>query len=464
MLAEALALSERFDTPVMVRPTTRISHSHSAVELGAERPAGDGQRPDYHIDTAKYVMVPGNARRRRPIMEERTEQVAEFANEFRYNRVEWGDRRLGIVTCGVAYQYAKEVFPQASFLRLGMTWPLPKRLVADFAGRVERLIVIEELDPVLEEEIKLMGIACEGKSIFPAIGELDPAVVRQASIAAGLLPASEARAPLALIKPDLPPRPPLLCPGCPHRGVFAVTRKLKLVVSGDIGCYTLGYLPPLGALHTCGCMGASIGQAHGVAKAHVNQKHVAVIGDSTFLHTGMPALLNVAYNRSNTVTIILDNRTTAMTGHQDHPATGRTLQMVPTSAVDLVALVRAMGISDVRVVDPYNLQEVEDTLRACTEQDGPSVVIARRECVLLPEARRRYLPLRVYTDKCVGCGLCLRLGCPALSRSDTPVAGGKRYAAQIDPLLCTGCELCTQTCPNGAIASRAAMSAEPSQA
>jgi indolepyruvate ferredoxin oxidoreductase alpha subunit len=409
-------------------------------------------------------MVPGNARRRHPVMEERTAKIAEFANTFRYNGVEMGETSLGIVTCGVAYQYAKEVFPNASFLRLGMSWPLPPALVADFASKVDRLIVIEELDPVIEEEIKLLGIPCEGKSIFPAVGELDPQVVRNAAIAAGLLPESAAVHPLDLDLPELPARPPLLCPGCPHRGVFTITRKLKLVVNGDIGCYTLGFLPPLGALHTCGCMGASIGQAHGVAKAQSNQKNVAVIGDSTFFHTGMPALLNVAYNKSNTVTIIVDNRTTAMTGHQEHPGTGKTLQMQPTHAVDLEALSKAMGIEDTHVVDPYNLEEVEETLKACIANEGPSVVISKRECVLLPEARARYLPLRIDPKVCTGCGICLTLGCSALSRGVQRAKGGKRYAVQIDPLLCTGCELCAQLCPSDAIAFRAQIEAERAEA
>ena len=461
MVADALALSERFDTPVFLRVTTRISHSHGLVELGPDRDPNLGHtRPDYRVDTTKYVMVPGNARRRHPVMEERTKQISQFADTLALNRVEMGDTSLGIVTSGVAYQYTKEVFPNASILRLGMTWPLPANLVADFGSKVDRLIVIEELDPVIEEEIKLMGIACEGKSIFPAVGELDTQVVRESAIAAGLLPESEATAPLALNLPELPPRPPLLCPGCPHRGVFSITRKLKLVVNGDIGCYTLGFLPPLGALHTCGCMGASIGQAHGVAKAQANQKNVAVIGDSTFFHTGMPALLNVAYNKSNTVTIILDNRTTAMTGHQQHPGTGQTLQMQPSHAVDLEALSRAMGIEDTYVIDPYDLDQVEETLKACVAKEGPAVVIAKRECVLLPEARARYLALRVDPDVCVGCGLCLRLGCPAMSRSDIKAQGRDRFTVQIDPLLCTGCELCAQVCPNDSITTRAQIEAE----
>ncbi|MBC7238001.1 MAG: indolepyruvate ferredoxin oxidoreductase subunit alpha, partial [Chloroflexi bacterium] len=345
IIGVALDLSERFDTPVLVRVTTRISHSYGVVELGADRQiVGDGQKLDYRIDTTKYVMVPANARRRHPVMEERIRRLTAYADEFPLNRVEMGDKGLGIVTAGVAYQYAREVFPQASFLHLGMTYPLPRKMVADFAAQVERLIVVEELDPFIEEEIRLMGIACEGKSIFPMVGELSAELVRESSIAAGLLP-SEARVmPLSIERPPLPPRPPVLCPGCPHRGIFAVTRKLKLVVNGDIGCYTLGFLPPLGALHTCGCMGASIGQAHGVAKAGIRQKNVAVIGDSTFFHTGIPALLNVAYNKGTATTIILDNRTTAMTGHQQHPGTGYTLQGQPTHAVDLPALIHGLGI------------------------------------------------------------------------------------------------------------------------
>lgn len=291
-----------------------------------ERPddVDNGEPLDYRIDREKYVMVPANARKRHPVIEERIERLSQFGEDFSFNRVEMGDPGLGIVTHGIAYQYAREVFPEASYLRLGMTYPLPEEMVREFAEGVARLIVIEELDPFLEEEIRLMGIPVEGKSIFPMIGELSPGVVRRAAVDAGLLPASEA-VPSSEVGdvPPLPMRPPLLCPGCPHRGVFSVTNKLKLVINGDIGCYTLGFLPPLSALHTCGCMGASIGVAHGANRAGTQQKNVAVLGDSTFFHTGMPALLNVAYNRSDTVTIILDNRTTAMTGQQENPATGR---------------------------------------------------------------------------------------------------------------------------------------------
>ena len=468
LVGVALEVSERFDTPVMLRITTRIAHSYTVVELGPGRTEAREGPTEYRVDATKYVMVPANARKRHPVIEERIERLARFAEAFPYNRVEMGDRSLGIVTCGVAYQYAKEVFPQASILKLGMTYPLPQGMIADFASQVERLIVIEELDPFIEEEIRLMGIAVEGKSIFPICGELNPHIVRESAIEAGLLPQSarvEVREPE---KGPLPGRPPILCPGCPHRGVFYVAKKLKLVVNGDIGCYTLAFLPPLSALHTCGCMGASIGVAHGANKAlntkdteetkgtkKAKKRNVAAIGDSTFFHTGMPALLNVAYNRGNTITIVLDNRTTAMTGHQDHPGTGRTLRGEETVAVKFEDLARAIGIEEVHVVDPYDLKEVEEALRACLAQDGPALIVARRECALLPEARERWMPLRVDEDRCNGCGLCFRVGCPALVKSQKLDEKTRRPKAWIDPLLCTGCEICAQVCARKAILFRA---------
>ena len=468
LVGVALEVSERFDTPVMLRITTRIAHSYTVVELGPGRTEAREGPTEYRVDATKYVMVPANARKRHPVIEERIERLAQFAETFPYNRVEMGDRSLGIVTCGVAYQYAKEVFPQASILKLGMTYPLPQGMIADFASQVERLIVVEELDPFIEEEIRLMGIEVEGKSIFPICGELNPHIVRESAIEAGLLPQSarvEVREPE---KGPLPGRPPILCPGCPHRGVFYVTKKLKLVVNGDIGCYTLAFLPPLSALHTCGCMGASIGVAHGANKAlntkdteetkgtkKAKKRNVAAIGDSTFFHTGMPALLNVAYNRGNTITIVLDNRTTAMTGHQDHPGTGRTLGGEETVAVKFEDLARAMGIEEVHVVDPYDLKGVEEALRACLAQDGPALIVARRECALLPEARERWMPLRVDEDRCNGCGLCFRVGCPALVKSQKLDEKTGRPKAWIDPLLCTGCEICAQVCARKAILFRA---------
>lgn len=449
----AFDLSEQFDTPVMLRVTTRIAHSSGLVEPGKPKSVERAAPPEYRIDRAKYVMVPGHARRRHPIVEDRIKQLRAFAETFPGNRVEMGDTKLGIVTSGIAYQYAREVFPTASFLRLGMTYPLPEQLVHDFAGRVERLIVIEELDPFIEEEIRLLGIPVEGKSIFPICGELDQTIVRRSAVKAGLLP------PPPSIEPKgpggaLPGRPPLLCPGCPHRGVFVATNKLKLVVSGDIGCYTLGFLPPLAALHSCGCMGASIGVAHGISKAGIAQKHVAVIGDSTFFHTGMPALLNVAYNQSDTVVIILDNRTTAMTGHQEHPATGKTLMGQPTQAVDLEDIVRSMGIPQVITVDSYDVKGVEMALRECLDTKGPAVIVARRECALLPEVRKQWVALSISEERCNGCGLCFQIGCPAVIQSNVIDARSGRPKAQIDVLLCTGCEICAQVCARRAISFR----------
>jgi len=458
LVGVALEISEEFDSPVLLRITTRIAHSYTLVELGERKAEERMEPPSYRIDRVKYVMVPGNARRRHPIAEERIVKLGTFAENFPYNRVEMNGRSLGIVTNGVAYQYAKEVFPQASFLRLGMTYPLPEKMVRDFAAQVGRLIVVEELDPFIEEEIRLMGIGVEGKSIFPSCGEFDPHLVRQSAIRAGLLPASEAVETREVEETKgLPMRPPILCPGCPHRGLFVTTKKLDLVVNGDIGCYTLGFLPPLSALHTCGCMGASIGQAHGVSKAGIAQKHVAVIGDSTFFHAGLPALLNVAYNRSDTIVIILDNRTTAMTGHQEHPGTGVTLKGEQTKAVEVEDVAKAFGIKRVYTVDPYNLKEVESALRDCLAADGPAVVISRRECALLPEARKAWRPIKVIEERCNGCGLCFGIGCAAIVKSERLDEKTGRAKAWIDPLLCTGCEICAQVCARKAILFREQM-------
>jgi indolepyruvate ferredoxin oxidoreductase alpha subunit len=465
LVGAALDLSERFDTPVFLRLTTRICHSSTPVELGDQKRVIP-TREKFPRNPAKYVMVPGNARKKRPVIEERVRQLADFADTFPFNRVEWsrtaaGVGQLGIVTCGVAYQHVKEVFPNASILRLGMTYPLPAKLVRDFAAKVDRLIVIEELDPFLEEEITLMGIECEGKGIFPMFGELDPHVVRERAIKAGLLPES-ARVPvLALDKPEIPPRPPVLCPGCPHRSVFHVLNKRRVPVAGDIGCYTLGLLPPLSAIHTCGCMGAGIGVAHGAAQAGIKERMVAVIGDSTFFHTGLSALVNVAYNRSDVVTIILDNRITGMTGHQHNPGTGYTLQLQETPQLELEPLVRALGIDRVRTVQAFQVKALEETLKEFLKADGPSVLIVREECALLPEARRRWLPLEVVAEKCNGCTMCFRIGCPAILKSDELDEKTQRPKALIDPQLCTGCEVCAQICPWTAILFRDQVAAEP---
>jgi indolepyruvate ferredoxin oxidoreductase, alpha subunit len=455
LVGAALEISEAFDTPVLLRTTTRIAHSHTLVELGERQVDDRLELRPYRVDLAKYVMVPANARKRHPLMEERIQRLAVFAETFSYNRVEMRDTAIGIITNGVAYQYAREVFPQASILRLGMTYPLPPDLIKTFASSVKRLIVIEELDPFIEDEIRLLGIPVEGKSIFPQIGELNPSIVRQSARAAGLLSGEDSRHPARTLDlPDLPLRPPLLCPGCPHRGVFAVTNKLKLVVNGDIGCYTLGFLPPQSALHTCGAMGASIGVAHGVAKMGVKQKNVAVLGDSTFFHSGMPALLNVAYNQGDTVTLILDNRTTAMTGHQPNPGTGRTLGGAETPPVDFARLAQALGIEHTAVVDPYDLKASERAIKEALQFDGPAVVVFQRECALLPEAKKTWLALEVDPEICNGCGLCLKVGCPALHLSDLIDTKSGRNLVEIDPLLCTGCEICSQICARGGISFR----------
>jgi len=454
MTIAAFGLSELFDTPVLLRLTTRICHSTSAVELGERT---DGAPPESKLfprNPAKYVMVPGNAVKRHPVIEQRILDVAEFAENFPFNRIETGESSLGIITCGVSYQYAKEVFPNASILRLGLTWPLPARLIKKFAALVEKLIIIEELDPFIEEAVRLMGISVEGKSIFPLVGEFDPRVIRESAIRAGLLPVS-AHIPLPDVEVGpLPARPPVLCPGCPHRGLFYILNKLKVPVNGDIGCYTLGLIPPLSAIHSCGCMGAGIAVAHGAVKAGSPEKHVAVIGDSTFFHTGIPALLNTVYNRSQMITVIMDNRVTGMTGHQENPGTGRTLQGAATTVVELEPLVRALGIQHVKTVPAFAVAEIETTLKEYLKLDEPSVLITLEPCALLPEARKRWVPLEVLSELCNGCALCFRIGCPAILKSDELDAKLQRPKALIDSALCTGCEVCAQICPRDAITFR----------
>ncbi len=447
LVGAALDISEQFDTPVLLRITTRIAHSSTPVELG-ERREGPPPLPTYPRKFEKYVMLPVNARKRHPVIEERIRKLTEFAETFPFNRIEWGDRDLGIVTCGVAYQYAKEIFPTASVLKLGMTYPIPPRMVREFVGGVKRAIVLEELDPFVENEIKLLGLWVEGKSIFSGIGEMDPRLVREQAIAAGLLPESARKTYVVPDVGSLPGRPPVLCPGCPHRGFYVITRKLKLPINGDIGCYTLGALPPLNSTDTCGCMGASIGVAHGADKAGSPERNIAVLGDSTFFHTGMPALLNVAYNKGKTITVVLDNRVTAMTGHQDNPGTGRTLQGQETKEIEFEPLLRALGMDHVHTVNAFDLREVERALREAVKRDEASALVVRGECALLPEARKKYVPLRVDEERCNGCGLCFRVGCPAIVKRPD----GK---ASIDPLLCTGCEVCAQVCGRKAILFRA---------
>jgi indolepyruvate ferredoxin oxidoreductase alpha subunit len=443
----AFALSERFDTPVFLRTTTRISHGTGAVPLGEVEsptvPLGFVEEP------AKWVMLPVNARRRHVVVEARMRALREFAETFEGNRIEWGDRSLGIITAGVAYQYVREAFPEASVLKLGLAHPLPERLLREFAAGVERLVVVEELDPFIEAHVKALGIRVEGKERIPLLGELNPRIVRQAVSGE----AAPLREPAAV-----PNRPPNLCAGCPHRSLFYALNKCRVTVAGDIGCSTLSALPPLESMDTCVCMGASIGNAFGMEKAlgaSARGKVVAVIGDSTFVHSGITGLINLVYNKGFSTVIILDNGTTAMTGAQDHPGTGKTLQGEPAPRLDLVALCRAIGVEHVSTVNPHDQAETEAVLRRELDRDAPSVIIAQASCVLLPEHRAERRPTyEVIEELCNGCKACGTLGCPAIEwlplTPDAAVAAGKKPTQQgivrINPLLCDGCNLCPAVC------------------
>ena len=477
MMVAGFEISEAFDTPVLLRPTTRVCHTSALVEAGPDRYKGkeSGKYPRNH---AKYVMVPANARGRHPIVEERLEKLTVFAEESALNRVEMRGTELGIIANGVAYQYAREVFPEASVLKLGMSYPLPPNKIRGFAAKMDKVIVLEELDPFVEEQVLLMGIELykpdewtggiypHFKSIFPLVGELDPKIVRAHAVQSGLLPeevgskpkaesATAARVELPVFSAeDLPNRPPVLCPGCPHRSTFYILNKLKRPINGDIGCYTLGVVPPLSAMDTCGCMGASTGVAHGGVMAGDSERHFAVIGDSTFFHTGVQALMNVAYNQSNVITIIMDNRITSMTGQQENPGSGLTLQGKSTSEIDIEALVSAIGIKTVKRVEAYDVDAIESTLKEWLKIDEPAVLITDHACVLLPEERKQYLALDVIEEDCNGCTLCFRIGCPAIIKSDKLDEKTQRPLAEIDPLLCTGCEICSQVCPRDAILFR----------
>lgn len=454
----AFGISERFDIPVLLRLTTRICHSSTSVELGErtnQMECKEEQKTKiFPRNPTKYVMVPGNAIKRHPIIEQRIKDIAEYAETFPYNQIEPRETSLGIISAGIAYQYAKEVFPHASFLHLGMTWPIPKQLIFEFVRRVDRVIVIEELDPFIEEAVRLMGVAVQGKSIFPLVGELNPRIVRDCAIKAGILPTSKHIRLPDINVGELPARPPVLCPGCPHRSTFYILNKLKLPVNGDIGCYTLGLVPPLNAIHTCGCMGAGISVAHGAIKAGSTERHVAVIGDSTFFHSGISALINVVYNQSPVITIIMDNRVTGMTGHQENPGTGRTLQDKETTIIEIEPLVRALGVKHVKTVEAFKVKEIESTLKEFIDLNEPSVLITLEPCALLPEERKKWLSLGVISDKCNGCSLCFRIGCPAILQSDELDEHYQRPKALIDASLCTGCEVCAQICPREAIVFR----------
>lgn len=431
-------LSEQFDTPVLLRSTTRISHSKSIVELGERRT--DLPAPRLERNPAKLVMLPGNARRRHYDVEKRIVDLEEWSSEQSFNRVEKGAGKVGVITSGVSYQYVKEVLPEADVLKIGLVYPLPKRLIREFAAGYDELYVIEELDPFIEEQVRAMGIAVIGKDKLPICGELTPGRVRK-GLFGGDVPAEDN-------SPELPQRPPNMCPGCPHRGVFMELNRAKAYVTGDIGCYTLGFMPPLSAMDTCVCMGASIGNATGISKVlseEEQRKVVAVIGDSTFLHTGINGLMDMVYNKSAATVIILDNRITAMTGRQENPTSGYMLNEDPTYRVDMEQLCKAVGVEHVKVVDPYDIALTRKTIREEMARPEVSVIITNRPCMLVPrDNMERRTPLFVDHDKCTGCQACLRLGCPAITWD------AENKKSNIDKIICTGCKVCQQTCGFGA--------------
>ncbi len=436
-MIKAFELSEEYDTPVLIRLTTRISHSKSIVELGERKEIPvKGYVPDFR----KRNLLPVNARKRHVHVEERMKKLKEFSEKF--NKIEWGKGDIAIVASGVAYQYAKEAMPEAHFLKLSFSYPLPEKLIRELAKKVKKIIVVEENDPIVETEIKAMNLGVEviGKEIIPMLGELNPRIVKEAL---GIVKKSE--------QPDtgeIPPRPPALCPGCPHTGVFYTLAKLKVTVTGDIGCYTLGALPPLSAMDTCVDMGASITNAHGLDVAlrvikGEKKRIVGVIGDSTFFHSGITGLIDLVYNKGISTIIVLDNSITAMTGHQENPGTGKDIKGQPAPTIKVEDIARAAGVKDVRVVDPFNLRELKEVINDAIHRDEPSVIIARRPCALLFR-KVRFATLKVDPEKCIGCGICVKLGCPAISFRD-----GK---AIIEQFLCVGCKLCKDVCPvDGAI-------------
>ncbi len=431
----AFELSEKFDTPVLLRMCTRIAHSQSVVELGEHT---DAVLYDYEKNPAKYIMMPGNAIKRHPFVEERTENIRKFAEDCIYNKVEYNSEEIGIITSGCSYLYVKEVFGDSvSILKIGMPNPLPTETIKTFASKVKKLYVVEELDPIIENYVKSLGIDVHGKDMFSCLGEFS-----QSTIAAAF--GKEAKKFVAADS-AVPARPPMMCAGCPHRGMFYTLAKNKITVLGDIGCYTLGAVPPLNALDSTLCMGASVSGLHGFNLARGEEaegKSVAVIGDSTFMHSGMTGLVNIAYNATNSTVIILDNSITGMTGHQQNPTTGYNIKGDPAAKVDLEALCKALGINRVRVVDPYDLKACEKAVKEELAANEPSVIISRRPCVLLKTVKHE-APLCVDKDKCKSCKKCMTLGCPAISLKD-----GK---AKIDTTLCVGCGVCKQLCAFDAI-------------
>ena len=432
-MKEAFEISEQFDRPVILRTTTRLAHSQGLVELCERKQVED--KP-YVKNIQKTVMMPGNAKLRHVVIEQKNLELAEAANTLSVNRVEMQDTKIGVITSGIPYQYVKEALPNASVLKLGLVNPLPKKLIQEFANKVEKLYIIEELDPVIEEQVKSWGIQAIGKEIFTVQGEYSANMIRTAILGEEL----ELKAPA-----KAPGRPPILCPGCPHRSVYYVLNKLKLHAAGDIGCYTLGAVAPLSVVDTTICMGASISSLHGMEKAKGKdyvKNWVAVIGDSTFLHTGVNSLMNMMYNKATGTVMILDNSTTGMTGHQNHAATGKTLLGEPTYAIDIAGLCRAIGVKNVVEVNAFDIAELERVVKEETAKDEVSVIITKSPCVLLDKSKK---PLYIaHSDKCKKCGMCMKPGCPAMTRNED----GTIY---IDDTMCTGCGLCATLCKFDAI-------------
>ena len=432
----AYAISEEFDTPVILKMCTRVSHSQSLVELGERT---EVEKP-YEKNIAKYVMMPGNAIRRHPVVEERTRKLTEFAETCDLNRVEMGGTSMGVLTSSTSYQYVKEVFGDSvSVLKLGMVNPLPVKLILDFASKVDKLVVVEELDSIIEDHCRKLGLKVWGKNVLPLEGEFSQNLV--AAKLGGTVHTGKT------LEDAIPPRPPVMCAGCPHRGLFYTLNKNKCTVLGDIGCYTLGAVAPLAAMDMTLCMGASISAIHGFNKARGEEtegKTVAVIGDSTFMHSGMTGLANIAYNQSNSTVIILDNSITGMTGHQQNPTTGYNIKGDPAGKIDLESLCKAMGFNRVRVVDPYDLKACDQAVKEELAANEPSVIISRRPCALLKYVKHN-APLAVNKDKCIGCKSCMKIGCPAIS-----IKEGKAW---VDNTLCVGCGVCEQLCPVGAFES-----------
>ena len=449
----AFALSEQLDTPVLFRITTRVSHVKGVVKKGEMEASATAV--GIEKVPGKFVMLPALARKRRVAVEERMLKCRDMAEILPCNRVEEGTSKRGFITSGVSYLYVKEAFPDAAVLKLGMCWPLPEAKIRAFAASVEELYIVEELDPFLELHIKAMGIACHGKDLIPNQGELNTAIIRSAI--------DPSQAPALFPAVDLPPRPPNMCPGCPHRGIFFNLAKMKVFISGDIGCYTLGFLPPLSALDSTVCMGASVPIAHGMAKAlgeGAHDKIVAVIGDSTFMHSGITGLINTVYNNSASTLIILDNRITAMTGQQQNPASGCNIKGDPAFAIDIEALCRAVGVRHVFVVNPHKVPETRKVLEEAIALTEPSVVISRAPCVLLPEMKvRKTVTFYTQQDNCVGCMSCIRLGCPAISwtafaEGEAEARGYKKSQkgiSRIDEILCNACGQCASLCKFHAI-------------